>query len=85
MQPESMVDYKHCQIVKTETGQYILSGAKRTFGSLRELMNFYQKEALRSDGYTFQLTRCCPPTLKGQCEIRSTRTNLTLALSLSQC
>lgn len=72
-----MVDYKHCQIVKTETGQYILSGAKRTFGSLRELMNFYQKEALRSDGYTFQLTRCCPPTLKGQCEIHSAHTNLT--------
>lgn len=78
MQHESMVDYKHCQIVKTETGQYILSGAKRTFGSLRELMNFYQKEALRSDGYTFQLTRCCPPTLKGQREIHSTHTNLTL-------
>lgn len=60
-----MVGYKHCQIVKTEEGQYILSGAKRSFGSLRELMHCYQKEALRSDGYTFQLSRCCPPTLKG--------------------
>nr|XP_046231734.1 tyrosine-protein kinase JAK2a isoform X2 [Scatophagus argus] len=61
---ETMVDYKHCHIVKTEAGQYILSGAKRSFGSLRELLHCYQKEALRTDGYTFQLTRCCPPTLK---------------------
>lgn len=64
-QYESRVGYKHCQIMKTEEGQYILSGAKKSFGSLRELMHCYQKEALRSDGYTFQLTRCCPPTLKG--------------------
>lgn len=62
-----MVDYKHCQITKTESGEYILSGAKRSFGSLRELLNCYQKEALRTDGYTFQLIRCCPPSHKGQC------------------
>nr|AMV91901.1 janus kinase 2a [Acanthogobius hasta] len=61
---ESMVDYKHCQIVKTEAGEYILSGAKRSFGSLKELLNCYQKEALRTDGYTFQLTKCCAPCLK---------------------
>ncbi|XP_072311438.1 tyrosine-protein kinase JAK2-like [Eucyclogobius newberryi] len=61
---ESMVDYKHCQIVKTEAGEYILSGAKRSFGSLKELLNCYQKEALRTDGYTFQLTKCCAPTPK---------------------
>uniref|UniRef100_A0AAX7TI20 Tyrosine-protein kinase n=1 Tax=Astatotilapia calliptera TaxID=8154 RepID=A0AAX7TI20_ASTCA len=64
---ETMVDYKHCQITKTESGEYILSGAKRSFGSLRELLNCYQKEALRTDGYTFQLIRCCPPSHKGQC------------------
>uniref|UniRef100_A0A8D3DHZ3 Tyrosine-protein kinase n=1 Tax=Scophthalmus maximus TaxID=52904 RepID=A0A8D3DHZ3_SCOMX len=58
---ETMVDYKHCQIKKVESGEYILSGAKRSFGSLRELLHCYQKEALRTDGYTFQLTRCCPP------------------------
>ncbi|KAM6901168.1 tyrosine-protein kinase JAK2a [Lycodopsis pacificus] len=61
---ETMVDYKHCQITKTESGEYMLSGAKRSFGSLRELLHCYQKEALRTDGYTFQLTRCCSPGLK---------------------
>lgn len=60
-----MVDYKHSQIVKTELGEYILSGAKRSFGSLRELLHCYQKEALRTDGYTFQLTKCCAPSSKG--------------------
>lgn len=65
-QYETMVDYKHCQIMKTESGEYILSGAKRSFGSLRELLHCYQKEALRTDGYTFQLTKCCPPSSKGQ-------------------
>lgn len=61
-----MVDYKHCQIVKTESGEHILSGAKRSFDSLRELLHCYQKEALRTDGYTFQLSRCCSPGLKGK-------------------
>lgn len=61
-----MLDYKHCQIVKTEAGQFILSGAKRSCGSIRELLHCYQREALRADGYTFQLSRCCPPSLKGQ-------------------
>lgn len=66
LQYESTVNYKHCQIVKTEAGQFNLSGAKKSFGSLRELLHCYQKEALRSEGYTFQLSRCCPPRLKGQ-------------------
>lgn len=65
-QCESMVDYKHCQIMKTEAGQFTLCGAKKSCGSIRELLQCYQKEALRTDGYTFQLTRCCPPSLKGQ-------------------
>ncbi|CAJ1070903.1 tyrosine-protein kinase JAK2-like [Xyrichtys novacula] len=72
---ESMVDYKHCQIVKTEAGEYILSGAKRSFGSLRELLHCYQKEALRTDGYTFQLTRCCPPTPKDKSNLLVCRNN----------
>ncbi|XP_070707260.1 tyrosine-protein kinase JAK2a [Pempheris klunzingeri] len=72
---ESMVDYKHCQIVKTEAGEYILSGAKRSFGSLRELLHCYQKEALRTDGYTFQLTRCCPPSLKDKSNLLVCRNN----------
>lgn len=65
-QHDSALDYKHCQIVKTEAGQFVLSGAKRSCGSIRELLHCYQREALRADGYTFQLSRCCPPSLKGQ-------------------
>uniref|UniRef100_A0A671XZ75 Tyrosine-protein kinase n=1 Tax=Sparus aurata TaxID=8175 RepID=A0A671XZ75_SPAAU len=80
---ETMVDYKHCQIVKTEAGQYILSGAKRSFGSLRELLHCYQKEALRTDGYTFQLTRCCPPTLKDKSNLLVCRNNQGTEVSLS--
>ncbi|KAM6975274.1 LOW QUALITY PROTEIN: tyrosine-protein kinase JAK2a [Tautogolabrus adspersus] len=72
---ESMVDYKHCQIVKTEAGEYILSGAKKSFGSLRELLHCYQKEALRTDGYTFQLTRCCPPIPKDKSNLLVCRNN----------
>lgn len=52
--------------MKTEDGQFILSGAKRSCGSIRELLHCYQREALRADGYTFQLSRCCPPGMKGQ-------------------
>lgn len=65
-QHDSTVDYKHCQIVKTEAGHFLLSGAKRSCGSIRELLHCYRKEALRTDGYTFQLSRGCPPGLKGQ-------------------
>ncbi|XP_034565483.1 tyrosine-protein kinase JAK2-like [Notolabrus celidotus] len=72
---EAMVDYKHCQILKTEAGEFILSGAKRSFGSLRELLHCYQKEALRTDGYTFQLIRCCPPTPKDKSNLLVCRNN----------
>ncbi|KAM9841323.1 tyrosine-protein kinase JAK2a isoform 2-T2 [Aulostomus maculatus] len=72
---EAMVDYKHCQITKTERGEYILSGAKRSFGSLRELLHCYQKEALRTDGYTFQLTKCCAPSTKYKSNLLVCRSN----------
>uniref|UniRef100_A0A8D3DXG0 Tyrosine-protein kinase n=1 Tax=Scophthalmus maximus TaxID=52904 RepID=A0A8D3DXG0_SCOMX len=72
---ETMVDYKHCQIKKVESGEYILSGAKRSFGSLRELLHCYQKEALRTDGYTFQLTRCCPPSPNDKSNLLVCRNN----------
>ncbi|XP_068190086.1 tyrosine-protein kinase JAK2-like [Antennarius striatus] len=80
---ETMVDYKHCQIVKTEAGQYILSGAKRSFGSLKELLHCYQREALRTDGYTFQLMRCCPPTLKDKSNLLVCRNNQEEEVPLS--
>lgn len=66
MQRDTTVDYKHCQILKTEAGQFLLSGAKRSCASIRELLHCYRKEALRTDGHTFQLSRGCPPSLKGQ-------------------
>ncbi|KAG7498689.1 tyrosine-protein kinase JAK2-like [Solea senegalensis] len=80
---ESMVEYKHCQIMKLETGEYILSGAKRSFGSLRELLHCYQKEALRTEGYTFQLTRCCPPTPKEKSNLLVCRNNQGAEVPLS--
>lgn len=66
LQYDAMTDYKHCQIVRGESGDYVLNGAKRSFDTLGELLNCYQKEALRTDGYTFQLTKCCPPSPKRQ-------------------
>uniref|UniRef100_A0A672JDA0 Tyrosine-protein kinase n=1 Tax=Salarias fasciatus TaxID=181472 RepID=A0A672JDA0_SALFA len=80
---ETMVDYKHCQIVKTEEGKFILSGAKRSFGSLRELLHCYQKEALRTDGYTFQLTRCCPPSPRDKSNLLVCRNNQGAEVPLS--
>ncbi|XP_024155352.1 tyrosine-protein kinase JAK2a [Oryzias melastigma] len=80
---EAMVDYKHCQILKTKFGEYILSGAKRSFGSLKELMHCYQKEALRTDGYTFQLTRCCSPSSKDKSNLLVCRNNQRVEASLS--
>lgn len=65
-QSDSQVEYKHGQIVKTDQGEYILSGAKKSFSSLRELLHCYQKEALRSDGHIFKFTKCCPPKAKGE-------------------
>uniref|UniRef100_A0A672ZGE6 Tyrosine-protein kinase n=1 Tax=Sphaeramia orbicularis TaxID=375764 RepID=A0A672ZGE6_9TELE len=80
---EAMVDYKHCQIVRTESGEYILSGAKRRFGSLKELLNCYQKEALRTEGYTFQLTKCCAPSPKDKSNLLVSRNNQGADVPLS--
>ncbi|XP_029693077.1 tyrosine-protein kinase JAK2a isoform X1 [Takifugu rubripes] len=79
---EGALDYKHCQIVKTEDGQFILSGAKRSCGSIRELLHCYQREALRADGYTFQLSRCCPPSMKDKSNLLVCRNNQGAEVSL---
>ncbi|KAM7393019.1 hypothetical protein PAMA_007913 [Pampus argenteus] len=79
----AMMDYKHCQIVKMESGEYILSGAKRSFGSLRELLHCYQKEALRTDGYTFQLTKCSAPSPKDKSNLLVCRSNQGAEVPLS--
>ncbi|XP_067105792.1 tyrosine-protein kinase JAK2a [Osmerus mordax] len=72
---DGMVEYKHCQIVKSELGEYILSGAKKSFGSLRDLLHRYQKEALRSDGHIFHLTKCCPPKTRDKSNLLVCRSN----------
>ncbi|XP_048875458.1 tyrosine-protein kinase JAK2-like [Brienomyrus brachyistius] len=61
---DGAVEYKHCQITKASVGEYSLSGAKKTFRSLLELLHCYQKETVRSDGHIFQFTKCCPPKAK---------------------
>ncbi|KAK6494255.1 tyrosine-protein kinase JAK2-like isoform X1 [Huso huso] len=72
---DSGTEYKHCLITKTETGEYNLNGAKKTFGSLKELLNFYQKETVRSDGFIFQFLKCCPPKAKDKSNLVVFRSN----------
>uniref|UniRef100_A0A8C5LRF1 Tyrosine-protein kinase n=1 Tax=Leptobrachium leishanense TaxID=445787 RepID=A0A8C5LRF1_9ANUR len=57
-------EFKHGLITKNENGEYNLRGAKKTFGTLKELLNCYQKETVRLDGIIFQFSRCCPPKAK---------------------
>uniref|UniRef100_A0A8D0CZ00 Tyrosine-protein kinase n=1 Tax=Sander lucioperca TaxID=283035 RepID=A0A8D0CZ00_SANLU len=40
------VEYKHCQITRSASGEFNLSGTKRNFSSLQELLSCYQKETL---------------------------------------
>ena len=61
-----VVDYKHCQITRSPCGEVNLSGTKRNFGSLQELLSCYQKETVRSDGIAFQFSKRCPPKSKGE-------------------
>uniref|UniRef100_A0A667XPA3 Tyrosine-protein kinase n=1 Tax=Myripristis murdjan TaxID=586833 RepID=A0A667XPA3_9TELE len=58
------VQYKHCQITRSASGEFNLSGTKRNFSSLQELLSCYQKETVRSDGVIFQFSKCCPPKSK---------------------
>uniref|UniRef100_A0A8C5HSV9 Tyrosine-protein kinase n=1 Tax=Gouania willdenowi TaxID=441366 RepID=A0A8C5HSV9_GOUWI len=55
------VEYKNCQITKSDNGEFNLSGTKRNFSSLEELLSCYQKENVRADSFIFQLSKCCPP------------------------
>uniref|UniRef100_A0A7N8XMB2 Tyrosine-protein kinase n=1 Tax=Mastacembelus armatus TaxID=205130 RepID=A0A7N8XMB2_9TELE len=56
----------HCQITRSPSGEFNLSGTKRNFSSLQELLNCYQKETVRSDSIIFQFSKCCPPKSKGK-------------------
>uniref|UniRef100_A0A671PU42 Tyrosine-protein kinase n=1 Tax=Sinocyclocheilus anshuiensis TaxID=1608454 RepID=A0A671PU42_9TELE len=63
---EGQLEFKHCLVVRSHSGEFVLSGAKCSFSSLGELLQHYQKEALRSDRHVFQFSRRCPPRSKGQ-------------------
>ncbi|CAB1318153.1 unnamed protein product [Coregonus sp. 'balchen'] len=63
------------EIVKTDQGEYILSGAKKSFSSLRELLHCYQKEVLCSDGHIFKLTKCCPLKVRDKSNLLVCRSN----------
>ncbi|KAJ3604066.1 hypothetical protein NHX12_028807 [Muraenolepis orangiensis] len=58
------VVYKHCQISRSRDGEFNLSGTKRTFVGLQELLACYHKETVRSEGAIFHFTRGCPPKAK---------------------
>lgn len=72
---DGVSEYKHCLITKNENGDYNLSGAKKSFASLKDLLNCYQKETVRSDGIIFQFNRCCPPKTKDKSNLLIFRSN----------
>uniref|UniRef100_A0A673M7G4 Tyrosine-protein kinase n=1 Tax=Sinocyclocheilus rhinocerous TaxID=307959 RepID=A0A673M7G4_9TELE len=51
------VEYKHCLITRSENGDYNLSGTRKNFRSLKELLKCYQKETVKSDGVVFQFKK----------------------------
>uniref|UniRef100_A0A674PRY4 Tyrosine-protein kinase n=1 Tax=Takifugu rubripes TaxID=31033 RepID=A0A674PRY4_TAKRU len=62
--PVEVGKFKHCQITRTDGGKFNLSGTKRNFSSLHELLGCYQNETVRSDSVVFQFSKCCPPKAK---------------------
>ncbi|XP_039086739.1 tyrosine-protein kinase JAK2 isoform X2 [Hyaena hyaena] len=72
---DNVIEYKHCLITKNESGEYNLSGTKKNFSNLKDLLNCYQMETVRSDSIIFQFTKCCPPKLKDKSNLLVFRTN----------
>ncbi|XP_042769635.1 tyrosine-protein kinase JAK2 isoform X2 [Panthera leo] len=72
---DNVIEYKHCLITKNENGEYNLSGTKKNFSNLKDLLNCYQMETVRSDSIIFQFTKCCPPKLKDKSNLLVFRTN----------
>uniref|UniRef100_A0A3B1ILK7 Tyrosine-protein kinase n=1 Tax=Astyanax mexicanus TaxID=7994 RepID=A0A3B1ILK7_ASTMX len=79
----SLVEYKHCLISRSDSGDYVLSGTKRAFRSMQELLKCYQKETVRSDGIAFQFSKCCPPKAKGKSSLLVCRSNKGSEVSVS--
>ncbi|KAG8455184.1 hypothetical protein GDO86_001397 [Hymenochirus boettgeri] len=80
---DGTAEYKHCLITKNANGEYNLSGAKKSFTTLKDLLNCYQKETVRSDGIIFQFSRCCPPKPKEKCNLIIFRSNKDSEISAS--
>ncbi|KAF4802967.1 hypothetical protein TURU_019333 [Turdus rufiventris] len=72
---DSTTDYKHCLITKNENGEYNLSGTKRSFSNLKDLLTCYQTETVRSDSIIFQFIKCCPPKPKDKSNLLVFRSN----------
>lgn len=77
------IEYKHCQITKSVHGEFNLSGTKRQFCSLQDLLKCYQKETVRSDSLIFQFSQCCPPKPKEMTCLLICRSNKGSEVSLS--
>ncbi|KAH0628310.1 hypothetical protein JD844_009266 [Phrynosoma platyrhinos] len=75
VQQDSTADYKHCLITKNENGEYNLTGTRRSFPNLMDLLNCYRTETVRSDSIIFQFTRCCPPKPKDKSNLLILRSN----------
>uniref|UniRef100_A0AAX7TG15 Tyrosine-protein kinase n=1 Tax=Astatotilapia calliptera TaxID=8154 RepID=A0AAX7TG15_ASTCA len=77
------VEHKHCQITRSASGEFNLSGTKRNFSSLQELLSCYQKETVRSDSIIFQFSKCCPPKSKEKSCLLVCRSNKGSEVPLS--
>uniref|UniRef100_A0A8C1W1X0 Tyrosine-protein kinase n=1 Tax=Cyprinus carpio TaxID=7962 RepID=A0A8C1W1X0_CYPCA len=77
------VEYKHCLITRSENGDYNLSGAKKNFRKLKELLKCYQKETVKSDGVIFLFSRCCSPNAKEKSSLLVCRSHRGSEVSLS--
>uniref|UniRef100_A0A672LVB2 Tyrosine-protein kinase n=1 Tax=Sinocyclocheilus grahami TaxID=75366 RepID=A0A672LVB2_SINGR len=80
---ESQLEFKHCLVVRSHSGEFVLNGAKCSFSSLGELLQHYQKEALRSDRHVFQFSRRCPPRSKDKSNLLVCRSSQTSDARLS--
>ncbi|XP_067886795.1 tyrosine-protein kinase JAK2-like [Heterodontus francisci] len=75
IEKENVTECRHCLITKNENNEYNLNGAKKSFSSLKELLNCYKKETVRSDGVIFQFSKCCPPKPKDKSNLLVLRSN----------
>ncbi|XP_062904994.1 tyrosine-protein kinase JAK2-like isoform X1 [Mobula hypostoma] len=75
VEKDSVTEWRHCLITKNENNEYNLNGAKKSFSSLKDLLNCYKKETVRSDGVIFQFIKCCPPKPKDKSNLLVMRSN----------